>query len=230
MTMPGVFITGTDTSVGKTVVAAAILAALRARGADALPMKPVQTGCAGPSSDLAHCLQAADLQIAPADEALLCPYVFPAACSPHLAARQAGVTISIRRILDCAAELQKRGHTVVAEGAGGVLVPLNDNETMLDLMLQLAFPVVVVARPELGTLNHTLLTLRALREARLNVEALFLSERTPRSWGAIEEDNLQTLRRLCAAPVIARFPHCPGADIAAATAAVHPVIARLLLT
>lgn len=234
--MDGVFITGTDTGVGKTIVAAALLAALRARGVDAAPMKPVQTGADGHADDLAFSLATAAMTPSESELASMRPYAFPPACSPHLAARLAGESVSISRVMDCAARLGRGRQAVVVEGAGGVLVPLNERETMLDLMAGLALPVVVVARPGLGTLNHTLLTTRVLREAGLRVEGALLNEGVGGAWGAIEEDNLQTLKRLSGVPFVARFPRCDTAvsgrlaasDLVAAGAVLGPLVTRLL--
>lgn len=211
MNMPGFFITGTDTGVGKTVVAAAVLDALRSAGMDAVPMKPIQTGVASGDTDLSFCLRTARLHPDPAESDLMSPYVFGPPCSPHLAAAQSGIGISTRRILDCGKRLLENHEMLVVEGAGGLLVPLNDNETMLDLIRQFGFPVILVARPGLGTLNHTLLSFEALTQAKLQVAAIFLNDTKPQAWTEIEEDNLRVLQRRCQAPVIARFPWCPEA-------------------
>lgn len=234
--MDGVFITGTDTGVGKTVVAAALLASLRARGLDAAPMKPVQTGADKGADDLAFSLATAGMMPSESELALMRPYAFPTACSPHLAARQAGESVSIASAMDCAARLRRGRQAVVVEGAGGVLVPLNEGETMLDLMARLSLPVVVVARPGLGTINHTLLTTRVLRETRLRVEGILLNEGAGGAWGLIEEDNLQTLTRLSGVPLVVRFPRCGSAasgrlaasDLVATGAVLGPLVTRLL--
>ena len=230
--MPGVFVTGTGTGVGKTVVAAAIVATLRARGADAVPMKPVQTGSAAGGCDLSFCLKTAGLHPDSAEQDLMCPYIFKSPCSPHLAAAREGMAISVERILDCSRQLQKRHEIVVVEGAGGLMVPLNDDHYMLDLMQQLGFPVVVVARPGLGTLNHTLLTLQELKRSGLRVEAVLLNDETYHPWGAVEKDNLDTLRKRCHASLVTRFPHYPSAEKGPLSQSdlslAHPVLQPLL--
>ncbi|MFH0908580.1 MAG: dethiobiotin synthase [bacterium] len=206
------FVTGTDTGVGKTVVAAVLTAKLRARGYDVVPMKPVQTGEA---DDLAVSLRAADLTVDEAERKRMCPYRFALAASPHLAAAREGVTISIDRIRRACEELRARHDGVMVEGAGGALTPLTDSRSMLDVMTALRLPVMIVARPGLGTLNHTLLTIRELRRAKLDVRAVFLNETNAGSWGEIEEDNLQTLQRVAEVPTIVRFPFVanPACDL-----------------
>ena len=208
------FVTGTDTGVGKTVVAAALLALLRRDGVDAVPMKPVQTGCrrrrAGlDAPDLEFCLAAARVKASDAERALMCPYRFAPACSPHLAARLAKASISIPRIVTCLRRLRERHDAVVVEGAGGILVPLNARLTMLDLMRRLGLPIALVARPGLGTLNHTLLSLGAIREAGLQVAGVVICRTTRGRPGAIERDNIRTLRRLARAPIWGVLPFHP---------------------
>jgi dethiobiotin synthetase len=197
----GIFVTGTDTGVGKTAVVAGLVSRFRAGGVDAVPMKPVQTGCRlaqgrPVAPDLAFCLKAAGLKPGRRDMADMAPYRFSPACSPHLAAKEVGVRISLP-VIECAFRRLSRAHeVVVVEGAGGVLVPLNDRKTMLDLMIRLRLPVLLVARPGLGTLNHTLLSLQALHGAGLTVVGVILNQATPGRWGWIEEDNVRTIERL----------------------------------
>ena len=208
----GVFITGTDTGVGKTLVAAGLLSALRANRIDAVPMKPVQTGCVGrgcgrQASDLMACLKAARLDVSPGELRQMCPYCFPIACSPHLAAQRAGVRIRLSVIQRAFKFLAQRHEFVVVEGAGGVLVPLGRSGTMLTIMATLDLPVVLVVRAGLGTLNHTLLTLKELRRAGLRLAGLVLNQTEQGPWGLIEQDNCRTLIRLGKVPVLARIRH-----------------------
>jgi dethiobiotin synthetase len=211
----GLFITGTDTGVGKTTLAAALLLRLRARGVDAVPMKPIQTGGtrrAGKltAPDLDFCLRVAGLT---ATEAM-CPYRFAPACAPHLAARRARRPIRLRTIVAAFQRLAARHACVLVEGAGGALVPLGGGHTQLDLMRALALPVLVVARPGLGTLNHTLLTLAALRAARLKVAGVFFVHTQPGRCGPLEHDNAATIAKLGRVPVLGRLPFlASGADL-----------------
>ena len=206
--MKSVFITGTDTGIGKTVVAAGLLAAARARGIDAVPMKPVQTGCARnlAAPDLDFCLREARFKPRPHEQDWMCPYRFIPACSPHLAARLARKRIQIGKIVDAFSRLSSLHEAVIVEGAGGVLAPIDERNTMLDIMKALRLPVILVARAGLGTINHTLLSLRELRRAKLKVVGVVLVQSAPGKRGVIEKDNVRTIEKLGGAPVLACLP------------------------
>lgn len=154
---PNLFITGTDTNAGKTVLSALLTAAL-----DGIYWKPIQSG-ASEGTDRCSVMRWAEI---PEDRTLPECYCFDPPVSPHLAAREAGVTIDLRQIRP---PVSKAGQPVIAEGAGGVLAPLNEQETILDLVRHLGFPVVVASRTALGTINHTVLTVGALRNAGAQV-------------------------------------------------------------
>jgi len=213
----GIFITGTGTGVGKTVVAAAVLRAARAAGIDAVPFKPVQTGAIdsprGPRApDVEFCLAAAGLMPKPDEAALMAPLLYKPACSPHLAASIEARPVDVDAIIAAAEKLLARHEAMVVEGAGGVMVPLNESQTMLDLMAAMALPVLVVAANVLGTINHTLLTLSALRAAKL--ECLGVVFNQPEAPAADDEyirrDNPATIARFGEAAVLGDIPHVGG--------------------
>jgi dethiobiotin synthetase len=173
MTRSGCFVTGTDTGVGKTVVACAILRALRARGVGAAGFKPIETGVgdAGP-------LDAQALREAAGgddDLDLVCPQRFALAAAPAVAAAAAGVEVDVAALDAGFRALRARHAFVVAEGAGGLLVPVAVDLTMADLAARWSLPLVVVARASLGTLNHTRLTLEAAAGRGLEVRGLVIS-------------------------------------------------------
>jgi dethiobiotin synthetase len=210
----GLFITGTDTSVGKTMTSAAILSVLRANNVDAIPMKPVHSGCSRSGSelvadDLEFCLTAAKITFKGDRPSGLCPYRYERACSPHLAAAQSGSDISLNHILESFSSLAAEHECIVVEGAGGPLVPIGPTGTMLDLMTALALPVILVARPGLGTINHTLLALRELRRAGLDIAGVVFCETTPIQKGDIEEDNAVTIARLGSVTILGYLPFLP---------------------
>ena len=157
------FITGTDTGVGKTVVSALLCAAL-----DAYYWKPIQTG----TREGTDSRTAARIAEIPRAKILAEAYKFAPPVSPHLAARKAGVRIRLDEIR--MPEIGVRENLIV-EGAGGALVPINETQLMTHLMKHLGLPVLLVARTSLGTINHTLLSLAALRAARLNVRGVILA-------------------------------------------------------
>ncbi len=215
----GIFITGTDTGIGKTVVTAGIVRWLRQQGIDALPMKPVQTGVRREGSrlvspDLEFCLAASGLRPGANEMKLMSPYVYEPACSPHLAGRLAGNYPEIPEIMRCADELLQKHQVIVVEGAGGIMVPLNERQTMLDLMVALNYPVVVVARFGLGTINHTLLSVQALRAAGLTLlGVVFNRTEPPRPENQlIESDNPEIIARLGDVPVLGKLRYFENLD------------------
>ena len=181
------FVTGTDTGVGKTLVSALLCAAL-----EGVYWKPIQTG-ATEGSDRQTVMELAGLG---AERTLPECYVFDPPVSPHLAAEWAGAKIDLATIRRPAGKL---AGPLIVEGAGGVMVPVNGKEFMLDMMRRLALPVVVVARSALGTINHSLLTLRALQEAGLAVKGVVVV-------GLPNADNERAIERYGCAPVIGRVP------------------------
>lgn len=164
--MSGLFVTGTDTGVGKTRVAVALIHALRAQGLRVAAMKPVAAGCAPGelNDDVSALLQAANVA---ADLLDINPYSFEPPIAPHLAAQQAGVRIELSVILAAYARLAAAADVVVVEGAGGWRVPLNAHEEMADLAQALALPIVLVVGLRLGCLNHALLTAESIGHRQL---------------------------------------------------------------
>ena len=180
--MRGVFVTGTDTNIGKTVVSAALMHRMRAM-CKVTYWKPVQTGF--PTDDDTQMVRS--LGQCMTDEIYAEGIRLPAPVSPHLAAALEGTKISMQA-LTVLASLKHEDRAWIVEGAGGVLVPLNDTELMIDLISALKLPVVVAARSSLGTINHTLLTLEALRRRQQKIAGVILvGERSVENRRAIEQ-------------------------------------------
>jgi dethiobiotin synthase len=221
--MRGLFITATDTGVGKTVVTAALLRRLRAGGVDATVMKPMQTGGAAVSSlpdavgsgglkapDLDFCLRAAGLEPDADEYARMCPYLYEPACSPHLAGRMARHSPQIPTIVAAARRLASDHDAAVVEGAGGVLVPIDEQHTMLDLMAALGLPVLLVARGALGTINHTLLSIRAIRSAGLTLLGVVVNDPQPTERDFVRQDNPAAIRQFGEVEILADIPYIAG--------------------
>jgi dethiobiotin synthetase len=187
--LQGFFVTGTDTDVGKTIVSAWLLTHL-----DAAYWKPVQAG-AEPETDSVTVRRLAGVG---ADRILPEAYVLPEAMAPHEAARRAGVTIDMAKL-----EPLATNRMLVVEGAGGMLVPLTDTDYVIDLAAQLELPVLLVARSTLGTINHTLLSIEALRRRGLPIAGVVLNgPETPHNRAAIERHG--------AVNVVAEIPWLPN--------------------
>lgn len=192
--MNNYFITATGTDVGKTIVAAGFLRYLRSTGVNAISMKPAQTGAElvdghmiAPDLDVHW--KAADLSFTPEEQAVMAPYLYEPACSPHLAGRMAKRYPDIDHILDCAGKLDAAYECVLVEGAGGIYAPITETETMLDLMKALGYPVFLVAHRGLGTINHTLLSIEAIRNAGLTLKGVILNETENVEPDYIKQDN-----------------------------------------
>jgi dethiobiotin synthetase len=213
----GLFVTATDTGVGKSILSASLLAAMRAEGELVRAHKPVVTGLEDPHEIAAR----GDW---PADHELLAgvsgttarevsPLRFGPAVSPHLAGALAGAPIDAHELRAQARGLltaRRDGELLVVEGVGGLLVPLAEDYLVRDYAVELGLPVVIAARPGLGTINHTLLTLEAARCAALHVAAVVLTP-WPTEPTRIEDSNRDTIARLGAVEV-ATLANIPGPD------------------
>jgi dethiobiotin synthetase len=167
--MKGLFLTGTDTGVGKTTVGCALVAAFARRGLQVAPMKPCETGDGDDACRLAAAAQR-DL-----DPALVNPYRFRLPASPEAAAAAEGAAVDLQVIAAAYRRLTAGADLAIVEGAGGLLVPLGGGRMMADLAATLTLPVLIVARPSLGTINHTLLTVEAARHRGLRVLGVVFS-------------------------------------------------------
>jgi dethiobiotin synthetase len=197
------FVTGTDTEVGKTVVAATILAGLLADGVSVAARKPVVTGVSEPAvldrSETAELSSLADHELLAAvsgespEAVSAVRFALPA--SPHLAAKLAGASPDLESIVASLQLTATSTEVTVAEGIGGLLVPFSEHWDVRRLARELGWPVIVVARCGLGTLNHTLLTLEAARSAGLDVRAVVMTP-WPAAPDVIELSNRETIERL----------------------------------
>jgi dethiobiotin synthetase len=202
----GLFVTATDTGVGKTEVACGIVRGARARGLDAGAMKPAQSGVTPGEPSDAELLRAAAGGADPPE--LVCPWSFAPPLAPAVAARLAGVELSLGGILEAARALAARHAALVVEGAGGLLVPLTERETYADLAVALGLPVLLVARAGLGTVNHTALTVEALRARRLAIRGVVLN-RAAAAADPSEPHNAREIERVAGVPVLASLPFEP---------------------
>ncbi len=173
--MSALFITGTDTGVGKTFVACALATAFRQRGRRVAVMKPVETGVEGEPAD-ALALRAAAADPAPLGD--ICPYRLRAPLAPAVAARLEGVTIEVARLVALVARRRQDADVLLVEGAGGLLVPLDGQTTYAELAVRAGLPLLIVGANRLGTVNHCALTARVAAAAGLVVRGFVLSQPT----------------------------------------------------
>ena len=196
--MPGIFVTGTGTGVGKTVVAAVIARGLARAGRRVAVFKPAVTGLdeAGEADDQLLCRAAGSTQSI--EE--VAPYRFGPPVSPHLGAALAGATIDPGLLVRRAREAAAGADLLVCEGVGGLMVPLTPGYLVRDLARELELPLVIAASPALGTINHTLMTLEAARAVGLAVACVVLTP-WPARPGPVEESNRTTIASLGSVPV-----------------------------
>lgn len=219
------FVAGTDTGIGKTQTASAVLSLLADAGRAPIPFKPYESGCA----DLRRPSDALALRAAARsddDLAQICVHRFKAPLAPGIAAERLGRTPDFERTLETYRGF--RGRSVVVEAAGGLLVPLDPQHDVVDLIVTLKLPVLLVARSGLGTLNHTGLSVEALRRRRVKVAGILLSRSTP-TRDPSERDNPRVLRERFGIPVLGPVAYVrePKARRAAFRRALRPWLAGM---
>jgi dethiobiotin synthetase len=209
--MSALFVTGTDTGVGKTFVACALAAALRARGRRVAVMKPIETGVDGEPEDALR-LRAAAGDAAPLDE--ICPYRLRAPVAPALAARLEGVAIDVERIAALIARRAAEADVLLVEGAGGLLVPVAGGTTWAEVAARCRLPLLIVAANRLGTINHCALTARAAVAAGLSVRGFVLSQPGPAA-DLSAATNAAAVSELTGLPILGVLGHLPTPEAAA---------------
>ena len=209
---PGFFITGTDTEVGKTLVSGALLLKLRKQGINALGFKPVVAGTYLDANGITQNEDLETLRIASnlAINALnLCPYVLDRPAAPHLVANEQGLQIEMSVLTNAFQAIQSKADFVVVEGAGGFLVPLNDNTDLAHFAKVIDLPVILVVGMKLGCINHALLTYEAIQSRNIKIAgwvANSLSVEMP-----LIQENLQTLQARIPVPFLGLIPTLPKA-------------------
>lgn len=208
---PAVFVTGTDTGVGKSIVAAALAKHFTAKGLKVGVMKPVETGVADPARlgpDAQLLRWAAESN--DADE-LISPYRFKLPASPHQAAAAEQRSIDAEAIVNAFQTLRKGKDIILVEGAGGLMVPLRGGYLMADLAGQLGLAMLLVTHPKLGTLNHTLLTTYTARAMNLDLSG-FIINRMPKAPDATEQEAPHSLASLASTDLLGVLPETTGTD------------------
>ena len=212
--MPGLFITGTDTGVGKTVVTAAILAWLKDRTVSAGVMKPIETGVdpecsSAANSDALFLMECGSI---PDDLSEVSPIRLKAPASPFQAARMENRALDSSTLLTAYRTLASRYEWMLVEGIGGVRVPITANYQVLDLMSDLGLPAVVVSRYRLGTLNHTLMTLNTLKQRQIPIRGVVFNHTEPGDLDPVEQEQPSLIQELTGIPVLGEFPYMERLD------------------
>ena len=207
----GVFVTGTDTAVGKTVVSCALIHALKTRGIKVAPMKPFAAGArlhgnGWINDDTLDLLRAAGWPPARATE--VTPVLLRQAMAPHIAARHEGRQLGLDPVMAAFRQLRSTGDYLVVEGVGGFCVPLDEQLDTVHLAQALALPVILVVGMRLGCLNHALLTQQAVAAAGLDLAGWIANVIDPAM--AASDENVQALQSRIVAPMLGQFPYAPS--------------------
>ncbi len=208
--MKSYFITGTDTGVGKTLVGGGIAGALRRSGKKVGVLKPFETGCSLVNGELVakDALFLKDISGCPDDIAVICPYRMKHPLAPGVAAEIEGVTIDLDRVKAVFQNMEKKYEKVLVEGAGGLMVPVTNDLLTSDLIKLLGLPVIIVSRLSLGTINHTLLTVKYALACGIKIAGIILNQVTDET-GKAEETNPEVIKRFSGLPVMGQVPFIP---------------------
>jgi len=206
------FITATDTDVGKTMVSGLLLGFLRDRGIEAGYQKWVGTGSADNSIDLDICLEISGLENDPGLLDLQAPYRFSLPASPHLAAKLEKREIDPEKIISAYRKMAEKHEVLVVEGVGGLLVPLTRKRLLADLLARLKPPTIIVARSGLGTINHTLLTIEAMQTRQIPILGVIFTDSADED-EVIVRDNMKIIAEISGIEVLGRIPFSEKRDV-----------------
>jgi dethiobiotin synthetase len=205
--MSGIFVTGTDTGVGKTYITAALTYALRKDGIDAIAMKPIATGSdvnKGIFKSLDAVILAKYSNVDSNEYELINPVFLAEEASPYMASKMLNTSIDIGKVLNAYNELKKRHEFILVEGIGGIMVPISKGYYVADLIRDLGLPVLIVARAKLGTINHTMLTVMACKEYKLNILGIVINMIDYSN--KVEANTPSIIEELSSVPIIGCVP------------------------
>lgn len=213
--LKGIFITGTDTGVGKTIVTACVTALLQEQKINSIPYKPIQSGAINTGEGLiAEDVEVYRKVLGFTDkQEKYCTYALKAPVSPHLAAKKEGRTLSLKKIEAHFHALKRNHDLVIVEGAGGLGVPLIEEKDRIlltgELIHRLQLPILLVTHPGLGTINHTLLSVSYARSLGIPILGLIVNQ-WPEHPTEMEKDNIKMMEKLCQIPILGLLPSMPA--------------------
>lgn len=211
--MSGLFITATDTDIGKTVITGVIAAALKVRGQQVGVMKPLASGgiltAEGKlvAEDATFLMQA--IGLGESEREAVNPLCLAPALTPAVAAKVSDVQVDMPAIIQAYHTLQKKYDPLLVEGVGGITAPLWEDYLLVDFMVELGLPVIIITRPNLGTINHTVLTVEYARGRGLQVAGIIFNGWNEEKVGILEQSNEEYISRLTGVPILGKFPFSP---------------------
>ena len=225
-----IFITGTDTGVGKTYVAVGFIRALREKGLSVCPLKPVETGCRVKNGDLVpqdtrRLVRASGVQ---EPIGLINPFRMRSPLAPAVASEVEGIAIDKKRIISSYTRMRRKYDFTVVEGAGGIMVPVRGNYLFLHLIGDLNIPLVIVARAGLGTINHTLLTIASAMNEKLNVLGVVINYAVKKRKGLPEKTNPAVIEKLGGVPLLGTVPYLKDSSSARSEEIFSEIMANIL--
>lgn len=206
----GFFVTGTDTEVGKTLVSGALILKMRSQGINAIGFKPVVAGTYVNDKGIVLNEDLETLRIASnltSGQMDLCPYILDMPAAPHLAAKKIGECLDMDLIMQAFGNLKNKADAIVAEGAGGFLIPLNKTQNQADIAKEMGLPIILVVGMKLGCLNHALLTYEAIASRKCNLAGWVAN--LPSDEMPLLQENIETLKERIAAPFLGLVPELP---------------------
>ncbi|MEN6565006.1 MAG: dethiobiotin synthase [Veillonellales bacterium] len=217
MNHPGLFITATDTEIGKTIITGALAAALKQRRYDVGVIKPVASGGVADhngqllSEDATFLLKAAGMDENKRSE--VSPLCLAPSLAPAVAAAETGVTIDVPKLAAACKTMLSRHQIGLVEGAGGITTPIWQDYLMVHLMAELNLPAIIVACPRLGAINHTVLTAEYARQHGITLAGIIINQWDETQAGILEHSNLDYTMRLTGLPILGKFPFTPGISV-----------------
>lgn len=228
----GIFITGTDTGVGKTFVAAGLIKAIRGKGINVCPMKPVETGCRKRDGELLPADAVKLLKASGLKESLdaVNPYRFRQPLAPAAAAENEGVVIKRSKIISACERLSKSYDFIVIEGAGGIMTPVYKKYLCLDLIKKIGLPLIIVSRPGLGTINHTLLTIEAARSRGVNLHGVIINHAAYKGKDLSEKSNPEIIESIGRVPILGIIPYLKNPASLRSQAVFRSIAGKIIKT
>ncbi|MCP4481670.1 MAG: dethiobiotin synthase [bacterium] len=203
--MNNYFITGTDTDAGKTVVTALIADYFKSQGGNVITQKWLQTGNINFSEDLEYHLNFMEEELNEEFKELICPYIFKFPASPHLAASLENREVDKTYIIDCYKKLAENFEAVLVEGSGGVLVPYDQKNFVIDITKDLQLETIIVSLNKLGSINHTLMTIEVLKARRIKIKGIIFNN-APQADSVILADNIEIIKKISQVPILGVVP------------------------